>query len=108
MHLINDTIQTTVIEYALPVYNFDNIHYENYADTQFVVDDQLFLETLLMNIRGKTLSYSSYKKKEQDRLEKMLISEINELEKSVNSDNVTNLETKKRTTSNYTHLKIAR
>ena len=32
------------------------------SELQFVTNDQLFLETLLMKIRGKTISYSSYKK----------------------------------------------
>ena len=30
---------------------------------QLAINDQLFLETLLMEIRGKSISYASYKKK---------------------------------------------
>jgi len=41
----------------------DNINLINNAEIQFTINDQLFLETLLMNIRGKTISYSTYKKK---------------------------------------------
>ena len=51
---------------------------------QFIVNDQLFLETLLLEIRAKTLSYSSFKKKEQDKLEKNLIAEIKILEERNN------------------------
>ena len=32
-------------------------------DIQFTINDQLFLDTLLMEIRGKTISYASYKAK---------------------------------------------
>ena len=35
---------------------------------------------LLMEIRGTTISYSSYRKKERDKLEKSLIEEIGALE----------------------------
>jgi hypothetical protein len=44
------------------------------------IDDALFLETLLMEIRGMTISYSSYKKRERDTLETKLTEEINEIE----------------------------
>ena len=39
-----------------------------------------------MEIRGITISYSSYKKKEKDKLEKVLLNEINHLESDVNID----------------------
>ena len=35
---------------------------------QLSIEDDLFLETLLMNIRGVTISYSSWKKKERNNL----------------------------------------
>ena len=31
-------------------------------EIQFLINDQLFLETLLVEVRGKSVSYSSYKK----------------------------------------------
>ena len=33
----------------------------------FTLNDQLFLETLLTEIRGKTISYTSYRKKEKKK-----------------------------------------
>jgi len=32
----------------------------------FTLNDQLFLETLLTEIRGKTISYASYREKEKE------------------------------------------
>jgi len=47
----------------------------NNEHTIFTINDQLFLEVLLMEIRGKTISYSSYLKKEIDKTETKLIEE---------------------------------
>ena len=43
-------------KYALPVYNFDKI--DDICDEiiEFQINDQLFFEVLLMEIRGKTIS----------------------------------------------------
>ena len=53
-------------QYMLPVYNFeyfkDNINDEL---MEFSISNQLFLEMLLMEIRGKTIFYSAYKKKQK-------------------------------------------
>jgi len=44
------------------VYHPNNIDNIPYSEIQFQTNDQLFLETLLIEIRGKTISYSLYKK----------------------------------------------
>ena len=41
-----------------------------------------FLDILLMEIRGITISHSSYKKREKEKKERSLILEINEIENS--------------------------
>ena len=46
--------------YAKPNQNIQDI---DNSDLQFKINDQLFFETLLMEIRGKTISYSSLIKK---------------------------------------------
>ena len=51
-------------------------------ENECVIDDQLFLEVLLMEIRGKTISYSSYIKKKRDNKESDLIADINNLERN--------------------------
>ena len=42
---------------------------ENLMDASFSIDDQLLWETLKLLIRGKTISYSSFRKKERDNKE---------------------------------------
>lgn len=37
------------------------------SEIQFTINDQYFLETLLMEIRSKTISYASYSKKAKDK-----------------------------------------
>ena len=91
LNTINEKINEIKMQYALPIYNMENIDNIPNEEIQFTVNDQLFLDTLLMEIRGKTISYSSYKKKETDNREKEIIKEIDKIEKSLNSDNIINL-----------------
>ena len=50
-------------------------------EIQFIINDQLFLETLLMMIRGNTIKYSSEKKKKRVKEETALEEDIKRLEK---------------------------
>lgn len=50
-------------QYACPIYNFENLDNIRNDEIQFIIDDQLFLDTLLTEIRGKPISFSAYKKK---------------------------------------------
>ena len=59
---------------------------EIFEEIQFSISDQLFWETLKMMIRGRTISYSSYKKKERCRREEDLESKLRDLYKSENSE----------------------
>ena len=63
INTINDKIEEIKKQYALPVYDLNNIEHITNDELQFIIDDQLFLETLLMEIRGKSISYASFKKK---------------------------------------------
>ena len=71
----------------LPVYNFKNVSSDCNANIEFQINDQLFLETLLMEIRGSTISYSSHKKKCQINREQELIKQIEVIENNSNQDN---------------------
>ena len=57
------------------------------------LDDSAFLDILLMEIRGITISHSSYKKPKKEQKEKSLILEINEIGNS-NEANHAELEDK--------------
>ena len=65
LKVINDKINEVKKQYALQVYNLENIKDIPDDQIQFTINDQLFLETLLMELRGKSISYSCYKKKEK-------------------------------------------
>ena len=62
--LINQTIDQTILEYANPIHNFDTIN-NIYKDINFTIDDTLCLDTLLMKIRGKTITFSAKEKRNQ-------------------------------------------
>ena len=95
-------------QYALPVYNFECLDEIDNDSVQLLIDDQLFLEILLMEIRGKTISYSSYKKKKDTELEKQLMDEIETLENKneINDTNIVELEHKKRELEQIRNNKI--
>ena len=57
---INEKINDVKIQYSLPVYETENIKNIPNDKLQFTINDQLFLETLLMEIRGKSISYSCF------------------------------------------------
>ena len=82
LNTINQKIKEIKLQYALPVYNLNNLDNILNEDIQFTINNQLFLETLLMEIRGKTISYASFKKKQNDGREKQIINEISILEEN--------------------------
>lgn len=57
---------------------------ENPQSTTFSINDQLWFETLKLQIRGKTISYAAWKKKEQTKTENFLRKEKT-LYKQINS-----------------------
>ena len=80
INAINKKIDEFKKQYSLPVYDFENLHNIPECKLQFSINDQLFLDTLLMEIRGQSISYSSYKKKQNDKKEKQLAEGILKLE----------------------------
>ena len=76
----------------------DNI---SQTDIKFSISDQLYMEVLLMKIRGKTISYASFKKKETNKLEDNLNTEINKLENSIGNIDFDLLDGKKTKVRKY-------
>ena len=75
----------------------------NYIDDD--LDHSIFLEVLLMEIRSITISHSSFKKKERDKIENALLEEIEVLESDSNI-NLTLLEQKKAELENVRKEKL--
>ena len=76
--LVKDCINETGDEYKI---NGDIEHPESLT---FSINDQLLFETLKLQIRGKTISYTAWKKKEQNKTGNFLEKEINSLQQSLN------------------------
>ena len=89
---LNAKVDDIKKQYALPVYNLDQILKIPDDQVQFTINDQLFLETVLMEIKGKSISYSSYKKTETEKREKELISKIKLLEANLSQTNINEIE----------------
>ena len=92
--MINNLIKSEVLKYALMVYEIEYLeNFENFGNIQFKIDDHLFLETLLLTIRGETIKFSSNLKCLNEQLEKLIIKDIEILEYS--NQNETLLKDKK-------------
>ena len=83
VNYINETIRQTKEQYAALVYNTEAIDDIPVEDLQLTISDQLFLDTLIMEIRKTTIAYSSKKKKENNKNEGKLEQEIADLENKI-------------------------
>ena len=94
-----DEIKKVITEnkqrYALPVYIMENIDNIPTDELAFEISDQLFFETLLMEIRGKTISYASFKNKSFLKEEAELNDRIKILEENLTESNVSELDESK-------------
>ena len=98
IQIVKDTISEVKSTYTTN----NNNEIPNVEQTEFSINDQLFLETLLLMIRGSTIKYSSFKKKQQQQDELKLEQEIKIMETEVNAnfinmsdETLNNLEAKK-------------
>ena len=66
VNLINKTIDDEIIKYITPVYNINNISEIPQENINLTINDDLFLEMLVLRMRGETVKYSSYKKKKEE------------------------------------------
>ena len=95
VNLVKQVIWDLKKQYAVPVYDRNNIHKIDEEELVLTINDQLFFEMILLKIRGSCISYASFKKKEQKRLENEIMSIIKHLEDNLNENNVHQLEEKK-------------
>lgn len=80
--LLKKIIREVKRQYVCPIYNIDNLDNIRNEDIQYIIDDQLFIDILLTEIRGKSISYSAFKKKKSNEREKELENEITCLEQN--------------------------
>ena len=61
--LINNCIKEEHVKYAVPVYSFDFLEKCCPRDLCLSLEPDMFLEVLLLRIRGETIKYATLKKK---------------------------------------------
>ena len=92
---IKDVISKTKTEYCALVYDYNNIDSIPEEELVLRVSDQLFFEVLLMNIRGKCISFSSHLKEQQTQKLANFEDKLKTLEENVNENNLEEIETTK-------------
>lgn len=80
MPIIKEIIKVNIERYAIPEQDLTS------HNVEFIISDQLFFETLKMEIRKVTIRYSSIKKKEKEKQEQNILEQIENL---TNSPNIT-------------------
>ena len=86
LKLINEIIEDELIKYAVPVYQIEFLK-NNFNNIMFTVDNETFLEVLIIRIRGETIKFPSCLKKQTDIKEKELLKDIEYLESRTNTSN---------------------
>ena len=94
--VIKETITKIKQQYMIPLYNSENINDIPHSELQFYISDQLWFETLLMEIRGKTISYASFRKKQTREKENKLFEDINKLETNIENIDIESLDQMKK------------
>ena len=74
---VKNIILETLSDYTPLVYNKDQISSLPAQDIILTISDQLFLEKVIMNIRGYTISYASSKKKKRNLAERDIENKLN-------------------------------
>ena len=74
-------------QYCAQMYNLDNIDMIPNNELSLMISDQIFLETLLFEIRGKTISFATHKKKNETENEQKILLRMETLEKNLNDHN---------------------
>ena len=88
LNCVKNCITEVKKQYAIPIYRLDNIDKIENKEIKFTISDKMFLEMLLLNIRGNTIKFSSRVKKLHDEQEKKLYEEIENLENQEKEDNL--------------------
>ena len=99
--LINNCIREEYKRYAIPLYQHEFLEKGSYQDIQLTIPQDLFLETILLRIRGESIKYGAFKKRSNSNFEKLLLSEIEKLESGNNTTDIEMLELKRQELVEY-------
>ena len=95
LKMINTAIRDEYLKYAPPVYNLNYISVDSYPDLLLTIDNESFLEAVLLTLRGETIKHASIAKKRASSLENNLKAEIEILESENDEKKFDILEMKK-------------
>ena len=60
---VKSVIKDEIVKYAVPVYTYEYLNSASFGNLQLTIEDDLFLETFLLRLKGETIKYSSVWKK---------------------------------------------
>ena len=84
---VKQVINENIKRYCVTPYNLLSVASIPHEEISFVINDQLFFECLLCDIRGFTIYFSSKLKKQNDTREKMIENDLKVLEQCIDVDN---------------------
>ena len=93
--MVNNLIDSEKLNYAARVYNPNFVNRISDRDLHMSIPDDLFLEVLLLKIRGETIKFASRLKKKEQNFKISLEKKIEELEAVCNEENLNELINKK-------------
>ena len=91
LELVKKTIKKTKKEYCSLVYNLQELDKIRNDEIVLRINDDLFLEVLLLNIRGETISFATHKKRQTNLREKELEKTIFDIENDPDNSNYQNI-----------------
>ena len=83
---VKQTIERTVLQYSLPVYSTDFMANHG-GEVEFTINDSLFWEVLVLNIRTETIAYSIRRKGQTRKEEELLVKQIARLDADLSENN---------------------
>ena len=96
IEMVNSLINQIKAENSALVYNFDSLPNISDQDLCLRVSHSQFLEILLLQIRGETVKYGTHTKRNRNKKELQIMSDIENLEKVESLCNMNLLEAKQR------------
>ena len=79
VQMIENVIRNTTLTYSLPIYSHNFVH-ECPSEVEVTISWSLFWETLILNMRTETISFSIHRKRRSMEEETKVITEIQRIE----------------------------
>lgn len=87
LNIVKEVIKAVRRQYAVEQEDLNLVDNIPDTDLELMINDSLFLETLLMEIRASTIQYAAQKKRERNKQEKDMLEAIHKLEQNLTEEN---------------------